>query len=585
MRFFLVCKPWIIGALLSCSCFGQSASPLSSTPPAGTPPGHSFLFSSANDFFRIHSQSETHPVTISESINNIRTDQKEIWTSPLRLHKSDLRWIAPLAATTGLLIATDHHSASLIHSNQSNRSLSSNFANAGLMTFGGIAASSFAIGAFTRNEHARETGILTGEALANSFLVSEALKFVTQRARPDLGADRGQFWSRPAVSSSFPSQHAALAWAAAAVIAREYPGPVTTWGAYGLASALSISRLTSADHFPSDVLIGAVAGYLIGRHIYNAHHDDRITDRTGSTPTSFTEKSTRRTPAEHLTRAATTGSVYVPLDSWIYPALRRLAALGYIPDQVSGSAPWTRLECYRQVQEAADIAGRREARTKDASLIEEALRLIHDLNTEFGNEAEEGNLVRLESIYTRTTQVTGAPLRDSYHFGQTVANDFGRPYGEGLNNVTGLSAYALSGRFSAYVRGEYQYAPGADAYSAGVRRFIARADDNPLQGPSPISTTSRFQPLEMYVGAQLGFENITFGKQSLWWGPGQDSAFSFSNNAAPFYMLRFAQTRPLILPGPFALLGKIRTEIVFGKLSGHQWPARPYMNAQKGPEG
>ena len=112
-------------------------------------------------------------------------------------------------------------------------------------------------------------------------------------------------------------------------------------------------------------------------------------------------------------------------------------------------------------------------------------------------------------------------------------------------------------------------------------RFYFRADDNPLQGPVPISTASRFQPLEMYVGAQLGFENITFGKQSLWWGPGQDSAFSFSSNAAPFYMLRFAQTPPLILPGPLARLGKIRTEIVLGKLSGHQWPARPYMNAQK----
>jgi hypothetical protein len=187
----------------------------------------------------------------------------------------------------------------------------------------------------------------------------------------------------------------------------------------------------------------------------------------------------------------------------------------------------------------------------------------------------------VESVYTRTTQISGAPLRDSYHFGQTVANDFGRPYGEGLSNVTGLSTYAMAGRFSAYMRGEYQYAPGADAYSAGVQKFIARADGNPLQEPVPIAATSRFQPLEMYVGAQLGFENITFGKQSLWWGPGQDSAFSFSSNAAPLYMLRFAQTRPLILPGPLALLGKIRTEIVFGKLSGHHWPARPYMNAQK----
>ena len=85
----------------------------------------------------------------------------------------------------------------------------------------------------------------------------------------------------------------------------------------------------------------------------------------------------------------------------------------------------------------------------------------------------------------------------------------------------------------------------------------------------------------MDMGVQLGFENITFGKESLWWGPDEESAFTFSNNAAPFYMLRMAQTQPLILPGPFRLLGKIRTDILFGKLSGHHWPARPFINAQK----
>jgi hypothetical protein len=85
----------------------------------------------------------------------------------------------------------------------------------------------------------------------------------------------------------------------------------------------------------------------------------------------------------------------------------------------------------------------------------------------------------------------------------------------------------------------------------------------------------------MYAGAKLGFETITFGKQSLWWGPDANSAFSFSTNAAPFYMLRFSQTTPLVLPGFLSHLGKIRTDFVFGKLSGHQWPPRPFVNAQK----
>jgi hypothetical protein len=85
----------------------------------------------------------------------------------------------------------------------------------------------------------------------------------------------------------------------------------------------------------------------------------------------------------------------------------------------------------------------------------------------------------------------------------------------------------------------------------------------------------------MYLGAQLGDFNVTIGKQSLWWGPGADSAFHFSDNAEPAYMLRVAQTNPIVLPGPFRFLGRIRGQFVVGRLSGHQFPPRPFWNAQK----
>jgi hypothetical protein len=48
------------------------------------------------------------------------------------------------------------------------------------------------------------------------------------------------------------------------------------------------------------------------------------------------------------------GSPYVELDSWIYPAIERLAALGYIHTQFLGMRPWTRLECALSVQEAGE---------------------------------------------------------------------------------------------------------------------------------------------------------------------------------------------------------------------------------------
>src|SRR5271156_2366184 len=48
------------------------------------------------------------------------------------------------------------------------------------------------------------------------------------------------------------------------------------------------------------------------------------------------------------------GSTYVPLDSWIYPALDRLAALGYAKRGFEGMRPWTRMDCARMIDEAKE---------------------------------------------------------------------------------------------------------------------------------------------------------------------------------------------------------------------------------------
>ena len=231
MRFSLIGKLWVIG-LLPLSCLADSG--VVSKPAVSD----SALFRSPDDYFHIRPENHPETVTVSGTCRRIWQDQKDIWTSPLLLHKKDLQWLVPLGGLTGVLIGTDHHTMTLIHSNASNRSLSSNISNASVAAFAATAAVSYGVGAITRSEHARETGILTTEALADSFFVSEALKFVSQRDHPDVAHNNlnGQFWQQVSLNSSFPSEHAALAWSAAAVFAREYPGPLTQWTAYGLAS-------------------------------------------------------------------------------------------------------------------------------------------------------------------------------------------------------------------------------------------------------------------------------------------------------------------------------------------------------------
>jgi hypothetical protein len=149
------------------------------------------------------------------------------------------------------------------------------------------------------------------------------------------------------------------------------------------------------------------------------------------------------------------GSPYVPLDSWIYPAIDRLAAMNLIGIQFSGMRPWTRAACAQMVSEAQD-----EVDPSNGV----ASEIVNELAREFQPELEpnyspKNTQFRLESIYSRTERISGQPLTDGYNFAQTQYNDFGRPFGEGWNTVNGFSGYATHGRWVVYVRGEGQTAP------------------------------------------------------------------------------------------------------------------------------
>jgi hypothetical protein len=61
-------------------------------------------------------------------------------------------------------------------------------------------------------------------------------------------------------------------------------------------------------------------------------------------PNWFTELLQERSKAGMMVdqHTSSVGSTYVPIDSWIYPALDRLQALGYIDFAYFGLRPWTR---------------------------------------------------------------------------------------------------------------------------------------------------------------------------------------------------------------------------------------------------
>jgi membrane-associated phospholipid phosphatase len=224
--------------------------------------------------------SAQRPEQVSERalLKNIWSDQKHIWSAPLRRESYRSPFLLPFAAGTAALIATDK---------QTGRALSEGAPGTGFDASNVIShlGSAEAVIGFTgayygfarlvHSDRARKTGLIAGEALADSGIIAGILKAATQRERPAqpngqrIDDARGRFW---AGGGDFPSGHAISVWTLAAVFGERYPDrPAVRCAAYGLAGLVSVSRLTARQHFPSDVLVGSVLGYLIGRYVVHSH--------------------------------------------------------------------------------------------------------------------------------------------------------------------------------------------------------------------------------------------------------------------------------------------------------------------------
>jgi PAP2 superfamily protein len=203
-------------------------------------------------------------------------DQAGIWTSPLRLHAQDALWLLPLAGATAVSLHYDVQTLQQVSTSPNSIRMSNDLSNVGAYGAIGAAGATYIIGKVTHNETARETGVLSLEAIADSGLVTEVLKLATNRQRPYMGTGQGHFWPDGSniytTNGSFPSEHATIVWAFSHVVVDETPGH--RWlhlGLYAVAAGVSAARVTSRNHFPSDVIVGSAIGYLVGGYVYRQH--------------------------------------------------------------------------------------------------------------------------------------------------------------------------------------------------------------------------------------------------------------------------------------------------------------------------
>ena len=293
-------------------------------------------------------------------------------------------------------------------------------------------------------------------------------------------------------------------------------------------------------------------------------------------------------PAPAIIYSSSLGSSYVPMDSWIYPALDRLHSLGYLDSAYMGMRPWTRMSIAHMLQSTADKI---DAKPDDT----EARSIYLALMDEFQNEAQgpsgpHSANIELESVYTNLRGIADTPLNDSYHLGQTIVNDYGRPYQAGINNYTGFSARAEAGRLSFYFRGEYQHAPDASGYSLPMAMYLSQNIDvipfasNPDQATiplGPIPVANDFRILEASVSYHLLGHEISVGKNDQWLSPALGGAMSWSTNAEAPYTFEINRVEPLRVPLLSRLTGPFRYEFFVGSLKGHTFPNDPWVHMEK----
>ncbi len=205
-------------------------------------------------------------------------DQKNIWlVFPSKLARGHY-WVPTLAVAAGTagLIYADPHVMPYFRTHASNLD-DINDAFDPYISTGEVVAIPAALmtaGYMRHDSYEVSTALMCGDAYADSAMVDLALKAITRRQRPSDVAPGAPFTNTffnggksPLKGSSFPSGHAAGAFSVATVVADRYRNHRwVPWAVYSFATVISLSRVTTSAHFPSDVFLGGALGYAITRY-------------------------------------------------------------------------------------------------------------------------------------------------------------------------------------------------------------------------------------------------------------------------------------------------------------------------------
>ena len=213
-------------------------------------------------------------------------DHQKLWTSPLHISNKRFCFWVPVIGASMIAMRNDEK----IYAEFKNYQYSHKWADklSPIITYGGenitvlsVSSMFYLGGILFHDEKAKQTGILSIEALGHAGVIVTIGKLITGRQRPSFGEGIDKWHWFPSSFKqfgdeaqskydAFPSGHSIAAWSLATVIAKQYKETkIVPILVYTLATGVALSRVTQDTHWLSDAIIGSAMGYTIGNFVVN----------------------------------------------------------------------------------------------------------------------------------------------------------------------------------------------------------------------------------------------------------------------------------------------------------------------------
>lgn len=241
-------------------------------------------------FDSVHPANSDPLTSFKYSILNLRAvgsgfrDGSKVYTSPLHWTGNDWLKVLALSGAALAIHQIDEPLNNVIYHNSS--PFMTEFSNT-MQPLGNLFYILPALGGTyiyarsSKNDDLSGFTITAGKAIIVANAIATWSKVLAHRHQPsDDTPSKPNQWDGPRLdleNDSFFSSHTATAFSLATVIASTYSDhkwvpPV----AYTVASLIGVSRITGHDHWATDVFVGAVIGYGVGKLIYKLNRSKKI---------------------------------------------------------------------------------------------------------------------------------------------------------------------------------------------------------------------------------------------------------------------------------------------------------------------